>query len=86
MDNNKIQFNLEHQFKLYLQRVGLPHLDVRGIQYRETKRAFFGACGQMLDLMRSDVADLPEENAIIILEDMWNQVGNFWLKQNGKGN
>lgn len=78
------QFNLEHQWKLYLQRSGLDEGKMPADQIRETKRAFYGACGQMLVLLRDDAAALPEDEAISMMQNMLDQVGNFWLKEAGR--
>jgi hypothetical protein len=51
------------------------------MQKQETKRAFFGACGQMLVLLREDVAELDDEKAIGTLEDMFSQVNSFWINE-----
>lgn len=81
------QFDLNYQYKLYLQRVGLFENSMSPIQKQETKRAFFGACGQMLLMMRDDVGGIEDESAAVkVMEDLINQVGNFWLKETGKQN
>ncbi|AFD05977.1 hypothetical protein [Solitalea canadensis] len=81
------QFDLNEQYKLYLQRVGLKEVHMSPIQRIETKRAFFGACGQMLLLMRDDIGAIEDDNkAIEAMDNLLNQVGNFWLNESGKHN
>lgn len=75
------QFNLENQYQLYLERVGITESQMHPIQRAETKRAFMGACGQMLILLHKDLGALEEDKAIEQLEDMMNQVQAFWLKE-----
>lgn len=79
-------FDMENQWQLYLQRVNLKGKKMPAEQYRELKRAFFGALGQLLMLMKNEVADLSEDDAVSALESMINQVGDFWLKQGGRQN
>jgi hypothetical protein len=80
------KFNVEEQYKLYINRVGLKLEQMPPDQIRETRRAFFGACGQILILMRDDVGALPEKQAIKIMENMLQEVGNFWLVQGQRQN
>lgn len=75
------KFNLENQYQQYLKRCGIDENKMHPVQKQETKRAFFGACGQMLVLLREDVAELDDEKAIGTLEDMLNQVNSFWMKE-----
>lgn len=80
IDKNKIfqEINLEYQWKQYLQRVGMEHVIMSAIQQQEMRRAFFGACGQMLVLLRDDVSLLPDEDAVVCMQDMMNQIQVFW--------
>lgn len=80
------EFDLTHQFELYLERVGLKGKYMPEVQYTETKRAFFGACGQMLILLRNEVGKLSEDDAMVIFENLLKQIGEFWNKQTNKQN
>ena len=51
-------FKLAYQWKLYLQQMGLEEEAMPAAQLRETKRAFYGACGQMLLLLRDGLPPL----------------------------
>lgn len=77
---NKNLFDLEYQYGLYLERGGLKEGEMHPVQAVETKRAFFGAWGQLLLLLRDDMPE-DEDEAVKILERMQDQVVNFWLKQ-----
>lgn len=79
-------FDLEYQYQLYLQRMSLKEETTSEDQKRETRRAFMGACGQMLILMRDDLPQLSEEDGIKAMERMIEQVMNFFLKETGKQN
>ncbi|MFN3378627.1 MAG: hypothetical protein ACK41O_04180 [Runella zeae] len=72
------KFNIEHQFMLYLERVGLNILTMDPIQLQETRRAFYGATGQMLILVRDDVSELSEKVGRLALHSMITQVVVFW--------
>lgn len=83
---NKPEFNLEHQYQLYLERVGMKERQMPLIQRKELKRAFMGACGQMLILLRDDLSELDENEAVDTLQNMHEQVSNFWLVETKKVN
>lgn len=75
-------FNVEYQYQLYLERVSLKESEMNPIQRVETKRAFMGACGQMLLVLRDDVSELPtEEIAADTLESMLDQVAKYFMKE-----
>lgn len=80
------QFDLNHQYSLYCQRVGLSEDKMHPQQKVETKRAFMGACGQMLIMLRDDLGALPEDKAVEQMESMMNQVGEYFLKETNKLN
>lgn len=80
------QFDLEHQYQLYLQRVGLSESRMGDIQRQEMKRTFIGACGQMLVLLRDELSKLDEDKAIEKMQAMFNQVGNYFMKETNKHN
>ena len=80
------KYNLENQYNLYLKRDGLKETDMHPIQKKETKRAFIGACGQILVLLRDDLSELPEKEGVQELESMLGQVGNFFLNETHKQN
>ncbi len=84
--SNENQFDLEHQYQLYLKRVGLKECNMSPVQKTETKRAFIGACGQILLLLRDDLAVLEEEQAFQTFENLINQAGEFFLKETGQAN
>ena len=79
-------FDLEHQYQLYLKRVGLKEENMHPVQKTETIRAFMGACGQMLILLRDDLGVLEESKAIEIMQDMINQVQVYFMKETNKFN
>lgn len=72
------KFDLNYQWNLYLEKIGLKEESMFPIQLTETKRAFFAACGQMLLLLRDDIPQYKADKAIEILENMTMQVKSFW--------
>ncbi len=80
------KFNLEKQYELYLQRVNLKESDMGEVQKREMRATFIGACGQMLILLRDDLGVLPEDLAIETMQDMINQVAEYFMKATNKLN
>lgn len=78
------KFDLDHQYSLYLKRSGLKEAEMHEVQRIETKRAFFGACGQMLLLLRDDLGGMEDEDrAILTMADMVHQCERFWKDQLG---
>lgn len=80
------EFNLEHQYQLYLQRMALSESTMHPQQKIQLRQTFFGASGQMLILLRDELSKLEEEKAIETLQDLINQVANFFLAETNKMN
>jgi hypothetical protein len=74
-------FDLNHQYQLYLQRVGLKESTMHSQQKRETKRAFMGACGILLILFKEEFPKMKEAQAVDALQSMINQVGQFFTDE-----
>lgn len=73
---------IDHQYQLYLKRMGLDEDKMHPQQKVETKRAFMGGCAQMLALMFDDIADIEDENkAVLTLEDLNIQLQQYWKDQ-----
>lgn len=82
----KKEFDLNHQYQLYLERIKMKESQMLPVQRTEVKRAFFGACGQLLILMRDDLTKLEEDHATETLQGMVNQVSDFWLAETKRVN
>ena len=78
--------SLEWQWQQYLKRAGVNEKDLMPVQRQEMKRAFIGACGQMLIFMRDDLTQLPDYAAAMTLQDLLNQVANFWTAEVNRNN
>ena len=78
--------NLEDEYQLFLQRIGLKEADMHPQQKRQIKQTFYGAFGQCLVITRDEITKFPEDQAIIELQNMFDQVGNFFLKEVHKQN
>lgn len=78
-------FDLEHQFQLYLKRVGLNPATMHKVQYSQNKQAFYGACGQLLIMLRDDMPE-NENEAVGTMQSMLEQVAKFWIEQKGQNN
>lgn len=75
------KFSLEHQYQLYLKRCNITEAQMHPVQRKETKQAFFGACGQLLVLFRDDIGDIENENeAVQVMEDLFDQVTQYFLE------
>lgn len=79
-------FNLEYQYQLYLQRVDLNEKHMNSEQRKQLRQTFFGACGQMLILLRDELSKLEEDKAIVKMQDMINQISEYFLSISGGQN
>ena len=75
------QFDLNKKYAEYLEKVGLKEEQMHTIQKKETKQAFFGACGIMLLMLRDELSRLPEREGAEQLEDMLQQVSNYFVNE-----
>ena len=57
-------FKLEHQYQLYLQRVALSEDKMHPQQKHQLRQAFMGCAGQMIILLRDDLAQLSEDDGV----------------------
>ncbi len=80
------KFDLQHQWSLYLKRVSIKEEDLPEDQRREMKRVFYGCAGQMLLMLRDDIGQLEQDEAVDVLEDLIKQVSVFFLNQETKLN
>lgn len=74
------KFDLEQQYQLYLKRVALNEKAMHPEQTKQLRQTFMGACGVMLMLLREDLAELEEKEAIEKLESMTDQVREYFVK------
>ena len=77
---------IEKLWNEYLKLVNLTEGTMHPQQLIETKRAFYGACGQLLVFMRDDIGSLDENEGADVLQSMFNEVGDFWNSQSKRNN
>lgn len=76
------EFNIEHQYQLYLERMSLSESSMHPQQRIQLRQTFFGAFGQSIILMRDGVGAIEtEDEAIKVMKSMLDQVGAFFLKE-----
>ena len=74
-------FNLDHQYKLYLERRGILLETMSYNQRKEHKRAFMGGCSQLLLLLKNDLIKMPQEVGANYLQDMISEAQRFWANE-----
>ena len=74
-------FNLEEQYQFYLNKVNMQEAAMPPTQRTEIRRAFMGACGIMLIMLRDDLAKLSDDAAVDTLDSMTKQVGEFFAQE-----
>ena len=89
MSKSKLNtFDIEHQYQLYLAKVGLTEDKMPEQQKVQLRRTFYAATGQLLLVFRDDLTALPEPKAVRTMQEMINQVHYFFeaevAKQNSK--
>lgn len=85
MHKKHIQFNLEYQYQMFLQLVALSENEMHPQQKIQLRQSFMAACGQMMILMRDEVTKLPTTDAAEVMNDLMNQVGEYWESQTNQG-
>lgn len=80
------KFNVEHQYILFLERIGLHEDRMHPQQKKQIKETFFGTFGQVLILLRDDLSELPEDQGVEKMQSMLDQVGDFFLGQAKRSN
>ena len=72
---------IQAQFDLYLEKMGLTQSQMSDVQYIETRRAFYAGFGQLLILLLGDIADMPEEESINTLDELLTESQEFFSKE-----
>jgi len=80
------RFDLNNEWLSYLHRVGFNENDLPEDQLREMKRAFMGACGQMLVMFRQDISTLSLSEGNGVIHNLFMQVNNFWQQESRNQN
>ncbi len=70
-------FDLQRQWDLFKERCHLTE-PLPEDQEREMKKAFYGAAGQLILMMRDDIADLSMDDGVQVLKRLLNQVQTFF--------
>jgi len=73
-------FDLARQWALFLERCNLPEA-LREDQEREMRKAFYGAAGQIILLLRDDVAALSMADGVQVMKRLLSQVEEFFVKE-----
>ncbi|WP_026730183.1 hypothetical protein [Flavobacterium denitrificans] len=73
------KYTIEHQYQLYLKRVGLSEETMHEDQRIQLRQTFFGAFGQFILFLETDIANMEENNAVEVLESFKTEVANYYL-------
>lgn len=77
-------FKIEHQFTLYLQRVGFQRERLNPVQLQELRRAFYGGIAQMFILCTQDISPLNLEEKNEFVQYTTEQLTEFWNAEGEK--
>jgi len=75
------KFDLEKQWKLYLERMDMKEENLHPVQLQETKRAFMGAMGLMLAICVDDLDSFKNPVTGEAVVYMIDQVKEFFQKE-----
>lgn len=82
MENkNNVEFDLRNQYLQYLQRIGLVEAIMHPEQKLQVQDAFMGGCFTTIMLFKDRIGDMEEQEAVDVLNDIWKQCGDYWLKR-----
>lgn len=76
MDN----FNLENQYQIFLQKIGLDENEIPSQQKKQLKLIFMVACRQILILLRDEVSLLDDDEGVKVMKGIIDQAKDFILK------
>ena len=79
--NEKTDFTVKQQWKFFMQRAGFKPGELPVVQEIEMSKAFYGASGQILLLLRDELSDLPEKDGMVKLQSMINEIGTFFQEK-----
>lgn len=71
-------FTVKQQWERFLERSGFKPGELPAVQEIEMSKAFYGSAGQMLLMLRDELSELPEMEAMQKLEGMLSEIGVFW--------
>ena len=80
------KFDLEYQYHLFLQRMGLSESQMPADQRREIKRTFMAAMGQMLMICVVDLDSLKHPQSSECITYMSDQIKDFFAREIKKDN
>ena len=79
--SNKNKKQIEKQFELYLEKMGLKQSEISDVQFMETRRAFYAGFGQLLILLMGDISDQNEADAIADLDALFTESQEFFANE-----
>lgn len=72
------KFKIENLYQRYLQLVALQEETMHPQQRVQLRQTFFGACGQLLILLRDDLTPMSEEHGAAVLAGMLDEVNAYF--------
>ncbi len=72
------RFCLECQYQKLLEKLNLKEEDLHEVQKTVMRDTYFGAIGQLLVTCRDDLSQLPEDEAVDMMQSMLNQTKDYF--------
>jgi len=80
------KIDLEQQYKSFLQKMALNESKMHSQQKIQIKQTFYGAFGQAIMVMRDEVSEQDENAAVESLQNMMEQIQDFFLSETKRQN
>lgn len=78
---DKTDFTIKQQWDRFMERCGMAPGEMPKVQETEMSKAFYGSAGQILIMIRDEVSELKEEDAVVVLDNMMDEIMKFWQDQ-----
>lgn len=79
--NLSASFNLEDQWRFFLKTAKLEESTLSPVLKIQMRRAFYSGAGQMLMLLKDEVADMPGAETDEALVGLFKQIDDFWKEE-----
>lgn len=77
-------FKVEDHYQFYLRLSGADESKMHPIQRSEMRKAFYAGAGQILELLKNKVSELPEEKGVEVMESMMQEISEYFIGEVSK--
>lgn len=81
---NREKFKVENFYQKYLSMISLDESKMREVQKYQLRHTFYAAWGMLLVTLKKDISKLNEQEALDVLDSMFDQISEFLNKPPNK--